>query len=314
MSVLPIALLIPTMNRPQALRRTVEGFFSAKNIPAELVVVDQSANAATIAENRAIVQAYSGDTTAVYLHSDVPSLTKARNLAVDAATQEILVFSDDDVDVYPDTLSNIYEKMSKDDIAMVAATDDSAKIGQQSMLGYLTGMRSYRRRNIGHVTASLMGRFPLTVEDETPTEWAMGFLFAVRRSLLRKWQIGWDEHLTSYAYAEDLDFSMAYAQKAKEEKLRCILSNRVHVCHLATKEYRIPTRKNTFMFVIHRYYLWQKHRLPRWYRLAMGWTNFCRMMEMAVKHEQPRDILDAIRITRHSRAAIAQGDLEQLYS
>ena len=313
MNVLPISVLIPTMNRPQALRRTLEGFFSASAVPAELIVVDQSADAATIAENRAIVQSYDGETSAVYLHSDIQSCTMARNRAADAATQEILVFSDDDVDVYSDTLANIYEKMSKDDIAMIAATDDNASIERQSVLGYITGMRSFRRRKVGHVTASLMGRFPLHVEDETPTEWAMGFLFVVRRSLLKKWGLGWDENLTSYAYAEDLDFSMEYAKRAREEDLRCILSNRVHVYHLATKEYRIPTRRSTFMFVLHRYYLWQKHHLPQWYRLAMGWTNFCRMVEMAVKHEQPRDIVDAMRTVKCNRAAIARGELAQLY-
>ena len=141
----------------------------------------------------------------------------------------------------------------------------------------------------------------------------MGFFFAVRRSLIEKWALGWDENLTSYAYAEDLDFSMAYCKKAKAEGYECILSDRVHVAHLATKEYRIPTRKNTFMYVINRAYLCQKHHLGIRCELAMRWADFCRLAEMILKKRQWRDLRDAMKAAKRNREAISKGDLAGLY-
>ena len=41
-SILPISVLIPTMNRPDSLERTLKKYICAKYIPAQIVVVDQS--------------------------------------------------------------------------------------------------------------------------------------------------------------------------------------------------------------------------------------------------------------------------------
>ena len=41
-NILPISVLIPTMNRPESLERTLKKYMSAKFVPAQIVVVDQS--------------------------------------------------------------------------------------------------------------------------------------------------------------------------------------------------------------------------------------------------------------------------------
>ena len=91
---------------------------------------------------------------------------------------------------------------------MIAALDTNSIRKNKIELGYLAGLKSIKNRKIGHVTLSLLGRYPNVVVGDISTQWAMGYCFAVRRSLLNCWGIKWDENLNGYAYAKDLDLAI----------------------------------------------------------------------------------------------------------
>ena len=50
MNILPVSVLIPTMNRPKALKRTLLTYVNANAIPAQFVIVDQTQPAELRAE------------------------------------------------------------------------------------------------------------------------------------------------------------------------------------------------------------------------------------------------------------------------
>lgn len=308
--ILPLAVAIPTMNRPQTLQRTLESYCAADFLPKQIVVVDQSQTTEMQEKNKQLLERVSIKIPQVsYIYQKEPSLTQARNRATLAATQDIIVCSDDDVDVYKDTLKNVYDLFQNSKIAMVAGLNDCSQ-KTTSKIGYLLGTKSFGKRKIGHVTASMLGRFPEgDIKGEIPTQWAMGFFFAVRTPLLKKWKIQWDENLTSYAYAEDLDFSYNYYKCAVKEQLNCVLSDKVHVKHLGSKEYRIPSQKTTYMYVCHRYYLAFKHGKGWKENLAMLWCNFWMFIFRIVKRQQPKDMLKAMVYCYKNRAKIKKGDL-----
>ncbi len=287
-----ISVLIPTMNRPETLKKTLDSFFSGDVVPTQLVVVDQSTqeNADTI---KSICEEYS-NAKIKYVHQSTPSLTKARNNAYKYATEDIVICSDDDVLIYKDTLKNIVDIMERKDIAMIAGIDDYT-LCSSTNIGYLFGTKSYKNRKIGHVTLSILGRYPDNVRGEIETQWAMGYFFVIRKSLLDKWNIKWDEKLTSYAYAEDLDFSYNYFKAAKKENLKCVLNEKVHIKHCVSREYRTPSKKSTYMYVINRYYLSFKHNMGFKSRIAMHWTNFGHMLEMIANKEPYKDMIYAKR-------------------
>ena len=91
------------------------------------------------------------------------------------ASNNIIVFSDDDVDVKPNTFLNITEIMKDLEIAMIAGIDSNTPLSEGSKLGYIFGTKSYSKRYMGHVTSSMLGRFPISVTESVDTEWAMGF-------------------------------------------------------------------------------------------------------------------------------------------
>ena len=287
----PVSVIIPTMNRPETLERTLSSYASGEMMPDQIVIVDQTQNEQT----RELVERIGNKYGCDYIYRADPSSAAARNLGQQAARNEIIVFSDDDIDVYDDTITQIVKIMQRQEVALIAATDDLTGISQTN-IGYLLGTKSYAKRKIGHVTRSVLGRYPDHVEGEVETEWAMGFFFVVRKSCIEKWKVNWDERLISYAYAEDLDYSYRYCARAKEEGMKCILSDKVHVKHLASKEYRIPSRKSTYMYAIHRRYISDKNHIGS--RFAMDWCDFWRILERVIKRENPGELVGALKAAR----------------
>ena len=305
-NVLPISILIPTMNRPKALDRTLKGYLEAEYVPSQIVIVDQSEK--NMKEKvQKVVEKYVSVVAVEYVYQEKASLTKARNKALIHAKEEIIICSDDDIDVYDDTIKKVYDFMQNNAIAMIAGIDDNMP-QSFSNVGYFLGTKSFVNRNKGHVTYSMLGRFPNKVTECTATMWAMGFFFVIRKSLVEKWMIKWDENLTGYAYAEDLDFSYSYYKKSKREKLECIMSKEIHVKHLASQEFRTPNRKSTFMYVVNRAYLSYKHQMGWKSEIAMKWCNFWIYFERKFKKNCPQDMKDAMYYLKKYKKEIREGN------
>ena len=304
-NILPISVLIPTMNRAESLKRTLLSYLSASHIPAQIVVVDQSRDEMSKSVVGGLITEFP-EVDIEYIYQKVPSTTLSRNTAMSRAENDILVFSDDDIDVYGDTLKKLYNLMVNERIAMIAGLNDEDN-GKTSSIGYLWGTKSFMKRHKGYVTKSMLGRYPDRVVGQVETEWAMGYFFSVKKSLLEKWSICWDEKMTSYAYAEDLDLTYSYYKKAKKEGLECLLDEDIHVRHLVSKEYRVPTIKSTYAYVLNRAYLSYKHKMGICSRIAMAWCDFGKIIEKTIKKEKPEDLISARRYLRKHKKEIKQG-------
>ena len=115
---------------------------------------------------------------------------------------------------------------------------------------------------------------------------------------------------TSYAYAEDLDFSYSYFKHASVEGLKCILDDRIVVEHRVSMEWRVPPRKSTLMLIINREYLSYKHHMGLWSRILIRWSNFGEFIIRVVKKARAKDIFDAQRICNAHRKELALGILK----
>ena len=292
-----VSLLIPTMNRPETLEATLKSYFSKEFYPVEAIVVDQSADETVRAEVKKAVERFSDKANCVYIYQEIPSLTKARNTAFKAASFDYIICSDDDIFVENNTVKNVYDILSRGDVSMIAGIDTNAP-ERSGKIGYLLGTKSFFKRKKGHVTKSMLGRYPDVISKETPTEWAMGYFFAIKKSFAEKWDICWDENLASYAYAEDLDYSYSYYKKSKAEGLKCILTPQVKVKHLIRREYRTPSFKAMVMYTVHRRYLAYKHKTGALSRFMVNYCNFFRYIERKIKKQNPEEFKKAIKIAK----------------
>src|SRR6202030_3038576 len=100
-SALPATVALPTYNRAELLRQTLEGV-TRQNYPAgefEILVIDNNSTDAT-AEVVASFAARSPAPRRVV--ETKQGLNHARNRAIDEARGEVIVFGDDDILVSPD--------------------------------------------------------------------------------------------------------------------------------------------------------------------------------------------------------------------
>lgn len=303
MATYPISVLIPTMNRPESLRRTLQSYFDGTYIPGQFVVVDQSQG-----ELRQQVQAVAESFAGVeYYYQQIPSSTLARNEAFRHAREEIIIYSDDDIDVRRNTVQTIAALMEDKNLAMISGMNDLSPVGN-GKIGYLLGEKTWSKRKMGHVTPSMLGRFPVGLtRGETTAMWAMGFFFAVRKSLAEKYGSHWDENLIGYAYAEDLDYSMTYYEHARQDGLRCIFHADVHVGHLGSLEYRVPSEKSIYSYMVNRWYLSYKHGYGVSSRIAMCWCDFFKLLHRIARRNQPLTFAKAWGYAIRTRKQLKQG-------
>lgn len=310
---LPISVIIPTLNRVNSLKDTIKSINSSSQMPSEIIIIDQSKD---FIKNKANIISGLNKKNIVYLNQNEPSITKARNTGILVAKNEIILFCDDDIELEKDTILNLYNIFNNfESISLIGGMNSLAswnsKMSLESFLGYIFLKKNFFKRNSGHVTRSIFGRFPKQINIERETEWAMGFFFAVRKSLINKWQIKFDENLVAYAYSEDLDFTYRYYLKSKNENLRMIYSPKIKVKHLCSNEYRIPSFKWTLMFITHRRYLSYKMFNTVFSSFAVSWSNlgefFKRILD--IRFIEALNILKAEQICFKNRKKLKSGEI-----
>lgn len=148
----------------------------------------------------------------------------------------------------------------------------------------------------GTVSAGLFGTYPGGQPGAVPTDWAMGYAFVLRKVALDESQIRFDEKMTKYAYAEDLDFSMRYCRWLKLNGHTAIYNSSIGVLHMATAENRLSKKENYIKVFVNRQYINAKlHGKSLIRRFLMTWTNFWyRYMCRRADHNDNVDIAYAI--------------------
>lgn len=96
------SLLICSRDRPRLLLETIESVLAGAELPAEIVVVDQSS-----IPHPSLERWTRGDPVVRYIHSGTTGLSVARNIAIAAAGCEDLVIIDDDMFVERDWFGSI---------------------------------------------------------------------------------------------------------------------------------------------------------------------------------------------------------------
>ncbi|HEV2786736.1 MAG TPA: glycosyltransferase, partial [Solirubrobacteraceae bacterium] len=108
-------VLISSRDRPEMLAETVASVLAGKSVPSELLVVDQSAR-----PHEQLAQLGEVRGCAVrYLQSDSRGLSRARNIGLRAAANEVVVLIDDDMFVQRDWLAALLAAMPADPLAVV---------------------------------------------------------------------------------------------------------------------------------------------------------------------------------------------------
>lgn len=105
--IIPASLIVCTRNRPQLLKDTLNSILGDSCIPAEVVIIDQSddpdVEICRVLDSAGVAKRY--------VHTAAVGLSRARNAGMAAAGHEILVYTDDDMQVGPGWFAAITEAL-----------------------------------------------------------------------------------------------------------------------------------------------------------------------------------------------------------
>lgn len=110
---LPISAIVPTRNRAVPLSRMLESLARQSAQPVEMVVVDASVTDETEQLCKASVPGL--ETRILYHRADVPGAIEQRNQAMTYASQEAILFLDDDILFEPECVIRLWEALQSDE-------------------------------------------------------------------------------------------------------------------------------------------------------------------------------------------------------
>ncbi len=250
-----ISVVIPTLNRPEALRQTLEDLSKQTRLPDEIIVIDQSRDDQGNLLDQ--VAALAEFPKLRYIQQAVPNAQKARNRAICEARGEVLLLLDDDVRLAPTFIEGHLHNYEADP-TLDGVAGQVLLPGQQPTLELPP---SYRWPANGWMF------FPLNFAERRPTINWPSCNASVRRELARKIG-GFDEHFARNA-CDDTEFSWRLHQAGA----RIVFDPLPSVVHLQVKSGgQRPRGVNRFVWGDTEYwgvlfYFWRKcfgvHRVWR---------------------------------------------------
>ncbi len=248
-----VSHVIATRGRPDPLREALASSIADLPPDGEIIVVD--GDPAHSAES--VVQAArdAGGDPAIPIHyiESPPGLPTQRNLGIDAAQGEIVVFTDDDCILRPGLFVALVGAFA--DPAVVGATGrvvepHGGRIGSdgESRLRWLVlgGGRQ------GTMTSFGFRRPIVDVHEARDVQYMPGALMSARREVAA--EVRFDERLSGYALGEDDDFAYRLSRRGRIRYLPSAV-----VDHLALGTRTMDRRVQDRLVVINRTYLYRKN-------------------------------------------------------
>lgn len=197
-----LSAAIATRGRPDVLRATLESLAACDPQPHETIVVDGDESRSA----EPVVRAFEDRPGAPLRYlSSPPGLTRQRNVALEHAAGDVIVFLDDDVEVDRDLFRVLEQGYA--DAGVVGVT---GKVIEDSGRRFGNKRSAMRRLLAGRAREGTMSSFgyPRRLQDvdaEHDVEFMQGCLMSAR--LDQAVPLGFDEELPGYGLAEDEDFS-----------------------------------------------------------------------------------------------------------
>lgn len=185
-----ITVAVPTLDRPEALSRCLEGVFSNRLLPAEVIIIDQGRSEAA---EPVIDRFRTGYTPIIHGHQEKKGLSAARNLSCKLASCPVIAFTDDDCVPDPGWIEEICQTFSSFPTSD-GVTGRILPLGPEAPDRFPVSLRT------GNKGAEFKGR-------ALPWSVGSGGNFAIRRDWLDRVG-GYDEALgagTEGKSAEDMD-------------------------------------------------------------------------------------------------------------
>jgi GT2 family glycosyltransferase len=214
----PVSAIIPTVGRPELLRLCLESLAKQTVRIAEVVVVHCGRDSETLEVTTDSRWREAGFEVRYFHHAE-RNCARQRNFAIEQAKHDFLLLIDDDIEVEPHWVEELFKPIWAD--PQVGAT--MGRVTNQPMATPTFFWRLYRRLLHGHVEgfkpgkligAALPNGFPTTAEQPIACEWIGGGASALRRDAFESVG-GFASFFTGSSPGEDLDLGYRLSRKWK---------------------------------------------------------------------------------------------------
>ena len=159
------SIVICTRERPVSLSRCLRSIQKLSHPPDEILVVDNAPSSG------AVKQLVSRTSGVRYVLEPLPGLSRARNAGIRCSTGDIIIFTDDDVEVHPDWLTRLLQSfddpkvMAVTGLVLPAELETEAQMIFEKILGYL---------NKGYLPKTFDNRFFEETKSVGVPAWEVG--------------------------------------------------------------------------------------------------------------------------------------------
>jgi glycosyltransferase involved in cell wall biosynthesis len=206
-----LSIIICTKDREAVLRDTLATLFSQTRLPEELLLVDDGNLPA--AELVALVEQHG--IACHYFKKDKPGLVASRNLGIDHAKGDVILFLDDDVLLEADYLAALMAVYEADTASRVGGVEGALK--QSYAPGVLPFLRFFwlDGKKPGAMLPSGCGVLTRQGDFDQPiaVDWLSGCDMSYRREVFADLRFDGRLSEVGYAWADDRDFSYRVRQR-----------------------------------------------------------------------------------------------------
>lgn len=203
-----VSTIIVTYNRVKDLNDCLNSILIQTSLPQEVLIVDNSNND----ESESLIKKRKDEFKKNIIslrykkNEKENSLTVARNIGIENAIGEIILFLDDDVVLdknYLKEILKVYEKYSNAlGVQGYIATEKVLKI--RNLINKILFLY-YLEKNECKILSSVSATYPCSLNKIVSCQWLSGANHSYRRSVLE--EFAYDEKLKKYSEGEDLEFS-----------------------------------------------------------------------------------------------------------
>lgn len=261
-----VSLIIPTYNRKNDLNECLDSVTIQITLPKEVVIVDDSDNNEIENLVKYRKQEFKEiNITLNYIRNNREnSLTKARNIGVENATGDIILFLDSDVILDRNYIKEILEVYKEEPSALgvQGLIQDVQKTKVITYLGLDKFLKTFKKffyikfdkKNEYRLLPSLGVSIPSIVDEVINCEWLSGANQSYKREILQEFR--WDENLKKYSWGEDLDTSYRIFKRYPHS---LFMTPYAKLIHKTSQEGRHLKRDVVYMDVIYLTYLFYKN-------------------------------------------------------
>jgi GT2 family glycosyltransferase len=250
-----ISVVIPTYNRPDDLKQTLDVLLKRSKILNEIVIVDQSIDDRT----KKLIDSFKNKKLK-YVFSKIPSITIARNVGVKNSSKrsKLIFFIDDDVSVsdnfFKEVLKVFNEHKEAKGVAAQYVVNNIKTTNFIEDFAKKIFFLSFPEKNRARMVSAYGNTYPAVLTKVINVEWFPGVNMAYKREIFSEQHF--DENLLGYTLAEDIDFSY---RLFKRYPSGVFMTPFAKLLHRESTVERYPTEKMSFINQIDHFYFYFKN-------------------------------------------------------